>query len=411
MIASPQTSAVERARQAVRESNLAAGPATVKLGILTPLSPPGYTIAGELIVRGACLAAEYIRERGGIAGGRQIEYVLADDQATAADEGMQRSSVAGLAKLGMVDEVLAVIGNWHLRTTPWIVDMAERLGVPIFVANGHSTATAHQRRTLFRTYFTIADRVPLMLRFAQELGVRRMAVLTGDTVFGRMVADTLEEQNTTLGCGFEVLRHDFDVDTAEDMRAELAEVRAWGPDIIMNSCLPVAIGTCWIAISQAAELGLRPQVPMMVGFPFPMNSADYWRRAGENGNGVMWVGTRYRPSWPGMTPLGRWLTDRHLERYQSLPPEPTLNAFTDVCVIAQAASRARSDTRGALIDALETGEFDTWRGPVRFERGAEHWHHSPPEVVLFQYQQVGQTIDDAAIVYPPESRTREYSAP
>jgi branched-chain amino acid transport system substrate-binding protein len=413
MIAPPQTSALERARQAVHESNRAAGQvsaATAKIGILTPLSLPGYFTAGELIVRGACMAAEYVREHGGLPDGRQIELVVEDDQATAAAEGMQRSAVAGLAKLAMVDEVLAVIGQWHLRTTPWVVEMSERLGVPMFVANSHNTITARRRRTLFRTYFSNEDRVPLMLRFARELGVRRVSILAATTVFGLQIADTIEEQSRVLGCDFEFLRHEFDPDTSEDARDALREVRRWGPDIVMNVGVPVTIGTCFILMNQAAEVGLRPGVPMMVGFGFPANSRDYWRRTGENGKGVMWVASRYRPSWPGMTAMGSWLTTRHLERYESLPPEPTLNAFTDVAILAQAAGRA-AGTREALLDALESGEFETWRGPVRFERRDDHWHHSPPELVLMQYQEVGQTIDEAAIVYPPESRTSEYVAP
>jgi branched-chain amino acid transport system substrate-binding protein len=414
MIASPQTSPLERARRAVQESNDAAGSrstGTVKIGILTPLSLPGYFTAGELIVRGACLAAEYVRERGGLPDGRQIELLVEDDQATAAAEGMQRSAVAGLAKLAMVDEVLAVIGQWHLRTTPWVVEMSERLGVPIFVANSHNTITARQRRTLFRTYFANTDRVPLMLRFARELGVRRMSILAASTVFGLQIADTLEEQNRSLGCDFEVLRHEFHPDTAEDVRDTLREHERWGPDIVMNVGVPVTIGTCFIFINQTAEVGLRPRVPMMVGFGFPANSQDYWRRTGENGNGVMWAASRYRPSWPGMTAIGRWLTERHLERYGGLPSEPTLNAFTDAAIIAQAAGGAGDGTREALLDALESGAFETWRGPVHFERRDDHWHHSPPELVLLQYQEVGQGLDEAAIVYPPESRTKEYVAP
>ncbi len=410
MIATTQTSVVDRVRRAVDESNQAAGSATVKIGILTPLSLPGYFPAGELIVRGACMAAEYVRERGGIAGGRQLEFALEDDQATAADEGMQRSAVASLAKLAMIDEVVAVVGQWHLRTAPWVVDMCDRLGVPIFVANSHSTITARQRRTLFRTYFSIADRVPLMLQFAGELGPRRVAIMAADTVFGQMTADTLEEHGRAMECGFEFIRRDFHPDTSEDLRGPLAEVKAWGPDIIMNIGVPVTIGTCFIVINQAAELGLRKGVPMMVGFPFPMNSVDYWRRTGEAGNGVTWVASRYRPSWPGLTAMGRWLTERYVDRYQTLPPEPVLNAFTDVAIIAQAAGVADDRSREGLMDALEAGTFETWRGPVRFDRRDDHWHHSPPELVVMQYQEVGQNVDEAAIVYPVESRTRWYVA-
>jgi branched-chain amino acid transport system substrate-binding protein len=411
MIAPEQTTVVDRVKQAIGDSNAHAGSATVKVGILTPLSLPGYFPAGELIVRGACMAAEYIREHGGISGGRQIELVVEDDQATALDEGMQRSSVASLAKLAMIDEVHAVIGQWHLRTTPWTVDMADRLGVPMFVANSHNTITAHQRRYLFRTYFSIADRMPLMLGFTRDLGLRRISIINAETVFGRMTGDTLEEYGRAMDCGFEFIRHEIHPDTSEDIRPQLAEVKEWGPDIIMNCGVPVTIGTCFIIINQAAELGLRKDLPMMASFPFPTNSVDYWRRTGEAGNGIMWVASRYRPSWQGMTPIGRWLTEKHLERYNSLPPEPLLNAFTDVNVIAQAASVAEDGTREALVDALEAGSFETWRGEVSFERGAEHWHHSPPELVMMQYQKVGQNVDEAAIIAPEDSRTGSYFVP
>ena len=51
----------------------------VKIGVLTPLSPPGDAAAGQLIVRGAKMAAEDINARGGVLGGRKIELVVEDD--------------------------------------------------------------------------------------------------------------------------------------------------------------------------------------------------------------------------------------------------------------------------------------------------------------------------------------------
>ena len=59
---------------------LASGPATpalaqkpVKLGVLTPLQPPGDAAAGQLIVRGAKMAAEDVTNaRGGVLGGRKM---------------------------------------------------------------------------------------------------------------------------------------------------------------------------------------------------------------------------------------------------------------------------------------------------------------------------------------------------
>jgi len=48
----------------------------VKIGVITPLSPPGDPAAGQLIVRGAKFGAKYVNEEmKGILGGRPIELM------------------------------------------------------------------------------------------------------------------------------------------------------------------------------------------------------------------------------------------------------------------------------------------------------------------------------------------------
>ena len=88
-----------------------AGPAlaqkAVKIGVLTPLSPPGDASAGQFIVRGAKMGAEAVNARGGVLGGRQIELVVEDDAGT------PEKGVAGLRKLATQDQVAAVIGQFH----------------------------------------------------------------------------------------------------------------------------------------------------------------------------------------------------------------------------------------------------------------------------------------------------------
>lgn len=68
-------------------------------------------------------------------------------------------------------------------------------------------------------------------------------------------------------------------------------------------------------------------------------------------------------------------------------------------------------TREALIESLEANDFETWRGPIRFERGEEHWHRSSPEVLLMRYQTVGQSFDDAVVVAPEDAATGPYRRP
>jgi branched-chain amino acid transport system substrate-binding protein len=386
--------------------NALTGGDAVPVGIITPLSGPGDATAGTLVVRGACLGAQYVAETGGMPGGRGVRLVLQNDQASAKTEGMQRSAVGGVAKLAVVDKCLAALGQWHLRTTPWVAETAEGLGMPIFIENGHNTVTAKKYRTVFRTYSSIADRVPLMVDFLRAQGVRRLGILAADTVFGLMTADTVEGYCRPRGV--EVLRFDFEQETTAEVREPLKRIGEFRPDAILSAAV---VRTNYMVIEQAAEIGLRPAIPMMVSFGFPMRSADFWRLAGEAGNGIIWPSTPYRPSWSGLTEIGRWFTNAYVERYGSFPPDTALSAFTDVTLIARALDQAREHTREALIESLEANEFETWRGPIRFERGEEHWHHSSPEVLLMQYQTVGQSFDEAVVVAPEDAATGPYRRP
>lgn len=393
-----------RARAQVSAANADAGDDAALLGILTPLTGPGDPVAGELIVRGACLGATYLRETGL----PPVRLALVNDQDCAAAEGMQRSAVAGLAKLAVVDEVLAVLGQWHLRTAEHVTRAAELLGVPIFVENGHNTITAKRRRTVFRTYFSIADRVPMIVEFLAEQKLLRIGLIAPNTVFGGMMADTLEQAAKASGNGFEVLRFDFDQESTTDVRDQLRGIRDFRPDVLVNCGV---VRTNYMVINQAAEVGLLPGVQLLVMFPFPMRSEDYWRLAGAAGELVVWPATDYRPSWPGLTKIGRWFTERYVREFGSFPPDNALNAFTDVTVIGQALARTPRRSRRALLERLEGGTFDTWRGPVAFSRGEEHWHHSPPRFCLMQYQRPGQSLDEAAVIHPAAVRTHDYRPP
>ena len=396
-----------RARSEVDEVNKHAGADPIRIGIITPLTGPGDPTAGELVVHGACLGAEYVRAQGGVRGGRQIEFVLYNDQFTAADEGMARSSAAQMTKLALVDDVVATIGQWHLRTTPSVVDVATRYNVPIFIENGHSDITAQKRRNVFRSYFTIADRVPVMLDFAAGENMRRIAMICTDTVFGQMTADTLEHYGKTRH-GMEFLRFDFAQEDTTDFTEQLRAVKEFGPDLFINDGV---VKTNYLIIQQAAAAGILPGTPMMVTFGFPLRSNDFWRLAGEAGVGTMWPAMRYRPSWDGITGVGHWFIERYVQQYGSFPPDTALTHFTDVTIIAAAAAAARSVSREDLLDALEAMEFQTWRGPVCFDRGPAHWHHAAPELTLLQYQKYQQSFDDSAIVYPPKLATAAYQRP
>lgn len=394
-----------RAHALVDAHNRGVGDDAVPIGVLTPLSPPGDPVAGELVLRGAVLGARYATEHDDSV--PAVRLVLENDQPARSYEHMSRSAVGGLAKLALLDNVTAVVGQWHLRTAPTVAEAAERLQVPTLIENGHNTVT-RGRRHVFRTYFSIADRAPMMAGFAAERGWRRIAVIAADTVFGQMLADTLSESLRQAIPDVELFRADLEQEAASDALPQLKAAAEFQPDMLLNVGV---VRTNYMIISAAAQVGMLPGTPMMVCFPFPMRAEDYWRLSGEAGAGVVWPATQFSPTWDGLTPIGRWFIDAYHDEFGSYPPDNTLNAFTDVTVLAQAAAMAGSADRSAVHAALETKTFDTWRGPVSFGWSEQDGHHSPPEIGLMHYRAFGDTADEAVVVWPPDVATGEYRDP
>lgn len=105
---SPQGDEVDGGGVAV--SSAGAGPdvdavPAVRIGVLVPLTRPGWVEAGQHLLAGIELGAESVNCTGGI-GGRPLDLVVRD---TAADPGRAEAAVDELAGLG----VAALAGEYH----------------------------------------------------------------------------------------------------------------------------------------------------------------------------------------------------------------------------------------------------------------------------------------------------------
>jgi ABC-type branched-subunit amino acid transport system substrate-binding protein len=97
------------------------GPA-VLIGVLAPLSPPGWAEAGRHLLAGLELAVDEVNGEGGI-GGRPLELVVRD---TAADPSRAAAAVDELARLG----VAALAGEYHSVVARAVASRAVALGLP-----------------------------------------------------------------------------------------------------------------------------------------------------------------------------------------------------------------------------------------------------------------------------------------
>src|SRR5438552_2634264 len=174
-----------RARNALLAALLVVGLATpalaqkpVKIGVLTPLSPPGDSAAGQFIVRGAKMGAEDVNARGGILG-RKLELVIEDDSGT------PEKGAAGMRKLATQDQVVAVMGQFHSSVMGAVQTLAEQFKVPVFStqASARGITEKHLNYT-FRTHVIDPDRCQLWNRWIKERGFKRVFLLAENTDYG-----------------------------------------------------------------------------------------------------------------------------------------------------------------------------------------------------------------------------------
>src|SRR5215470_9694827 len=246
----------------------------VKIGVLTPLSPPGDAGAGQLIVRGAKMAAEEINARGGILGGRKVELVIEDDSGT------PEKAAAAFRKLATQDQVAAVMGQFHSSVMAAAQALAEQFQIPVFSTQSSAKAiTEKHLNYTFRTHVIDPDRCRFWTGWIKERGFKRVALIAENTDYGIGLVDETKKLIPSTLPGVELKTIIFDR-AMVDFTPQLLEIKAWKPDVVLNG----GVGSpAYLLIKQAYDVGLFPAVPMLVSYDAPARP-EFWTTVGDKGN-------------------------------------------------------------------------------------------------------------------------------
>jgi len=368
--------------------------APVKIGVLTPLSPPGDATAGQFIVRGAKMAVEEINGHGGVLGGRKVELVVEDDAGT------PEKGAAGLRKLVSQDHVAAVVGQFHSSVTEAVQDLAEQLKVPVFLTQASAKQlTAKHLTYTFRTHVIDPDRVTLWNKWIQQQGFKRVAILAENTDYGVGLIEETKKQFASMNVKAELKTMIFDR-AVVDLTPQLLEIKSWKPDLFIN----VGIGTPMYLISkQAYDVGLTPATTMLISYDAP-SRPEYWKNLGEKGNYAVFI-IYYHPTMR-LTPRGEAFRTRYREQFKEEPVYGALNAYAQVMLLADAMNDAKSDKPDDIAKALLTNKFTGWNGTITFAHGdGPYWQQWTPPMLFLQYTKVDMPFTEAKIIFPPEFKT------
>ncbi|MCP4416865.1 MAG: ABC transporter substrate-binding protein [Chloroflexi bacterium] len=359
----------------------------VKIGVLTPLSPPGDVSAGQLVQRGAELAVKYVNEElGGVLGGRPIEIVMEDDAGT------PEIGVAGYRRLTSQENVVGIIGQYHSSVNLAVNEVAKEIGVPVFATQAsNKDVTALGYDIAFRTHAVDPVRAESWMSFIQDRGFTKVALISEDTDYGIGLIDEMD--NRVEGTNIELNSVVFTRGTP-DLTPQLLQIKDWGPDLVIN------IGTgeaAHLMLDQANTIDLFPEVPMLASYDFPIRP-EFWELHPENGSDLYYI-SYFHPEQQ-LSASGEWFTAAYTEEYGEPPVYTAYSAFGGVSIIAQAVEQAGSENSEALIEALETGNFENWAGPATFpqEEGVM-WHQWTPPLLILHYTEAGQDFRDAELIY------------
>lgn len=339
--------------------------APVRLGVLVPLSRPGWVEAGQHLLAGCELAVREVNDAGGIAG-RPLELVVRD---TAADPKRATVAVTELADLG----VAAVAGEYHSVVARAAAVRASALGVPFLCSSAVLDAlTEEPTRWVARLAPAQSHGWRIYADFLLGAGRRRIAVATQPSVYWasgtRVLRDYLAPHGGT------VVELDANALAPEALCDALVDHGATVLLLLVGHPEPA------VPIVRAVR-GDRRLAQVLIGAPAGQPEFAGWAAAlGKDGAEIPFL--RYLPERLGR--LGERVGNEFRERLGEAPSFVAFEGWDTVAVLAQVL-RSHGTGRAAIAASWQHVTVEGTRGPIRFSRTPDssvwQWAWAPVRVV------------------------------
>ncbi|MFJ5142906.1 ABC transporter substrate-binding protein [Streptomyces sp. NPDC088707] len=351
--------------------------ASVRIGALVPLTPPGWVEAGRHLLAGLELAVREVNEAGGIGaaggidatgatGGRPLELVVRD---TAADPQRAAAAVEELAGLG----VAALAGEYHSVVARAAAARAAALGLPYLCSSAVLDALTDEPTDL------VARLAPAQSHgwrfyadFLLAAGHRRVAVAAQPSVYWesgtRILRDHLAPRGGT------VVPLDMGGLTPTAVCDALVEQRATALLLLVGHPDPA------VPLVRAVRSDRR-LAGILIGAPAGQPEFATWAaELGDDGAAIPFL--RYLPQRLG--PLGARVRTALRERLGEAPSFVAFEGYDTLTVLADLL-RTRGTDRAGLARSWPHVDVEGTRGRIRFSRppgiGVWQWAWPPVQVV------------------------------
>jgi ABC-type branched-subunit amino acid transport system substrate-binding protein len=338
----------------------------VRIGVLAPLSHPGWVEAGRQLLAGIELAAREVNDAGGIRG-TPLELVVRD---TAADPRRAVAAVDELDRLGAV----AVAGEYHSVVARAAAARADALRLPFLCSSAVLDGLTEQRSDwVARLAPAQSHAWPIYADVLLGLGHQRIAAVTEPSIYWAAGVRILRHRLAPRGGT--VIELDVSARAPATVCDALAEQRASGLVLLTGHPEP-ALSIVTSARRDPRLAGLRIGAP--AGQP---EFAEWTRRLGGDGAEVPFL--RYLPERLG--PMGRRVEAALRARLRSALSFVAFEGYDTIVVLADAL-RSHGADRASLATAWPRMDVEGSRGRIRFSRvpGISVWQWAWPPIQVVE---------------------------
>ncbi len=334
----------------------ASGEAAVpfKIGVAGPMTGQ-YATYGASHKAGAELAMEELNAAGGVNGG-EVSISLGDDL------GDPKEAVLVAQKFIDDSELVVVDGHQFSGATIAAAGKYEPAGLTMITPSATQPDITTMGAFIWRICMTDAVQGKGLADYSVgTLGLKNVAIMYDNSDYGRGLADAYDEGIKAAG-GTVVEKQQYTTGDT-DFKAQLTKIKGAGPDLIfLSGYYPEGSKIA----QQAKELGMDVQMLGSDGY-----ASDELPKLGGAAVEGMLVSTFF--DYTKDDPAVQKFVEAYKAKFDGANPDWFVaNSYDVVMLAAAAATKAGSNDRTAINDALATiGTYEGVSGPITFDENGD----------------------------------------
>lgn len=328
---------------------------SVLIGGLAPLTGDN-AVYGKTATNGIELAFEEINAKGGILGGKQIEYKVMDEK------GDDAEAVNAYNKLSS-DGIVALIGDVTSKPSIAVAAVAAEENMPMITPTGTAADITQAGANVFRVCFIDPFQGKTMANFAsQKLEAKTAAVVHNvSSDYSDGIATAFKEQAAELG--IEIVADEAYGDTDIDFKTQLTKIAQANPDVLL---IPDYYQKVALFASQAKEVGITAT---LIG-------ADGWDgvSATLDPSSIGVVEDTYFCNHYSIMDESEKVQNfikAYQEKYNEMPSAFAALGYDAAYILAEAIEKAGSTENQAIVDALAETNYDGVTGSMTFDENGD----------------------------------------